>query len=399
MADFSDACYCSHGGRCNCALKREHLDPVPESDSDDACSSAPALIPSRPRAHTAQSDGISLTVFANGHHKPAHKHNQMAHKCGLPYTLPRAHSNPSSASLANRSVDSLPHTSSIDALHSESHIKDSMVSAQQEQRKVKSEHNSPAIGSTDFDQLTSQPPPLDLSGLENLPDGNFGFFDGFPTMPELDQPIFSAGMSAPAVDWSHYDGLLDFNDNFATSEFSQAPSFTGFDYNSIDQPGLTTSTSGEISEVEDFGTISEPGVLIQPSGVKQQFGSDYNSDFGDVDCYRLSTASSYMSLPQVQMLASHESSSLDIDDFLKGCTTSDGYVRTDTSAMAGVSAPHRNESKQYLPTSTTPFKDGNFVLPPLPMDEDCVWMNEYPRSTVPVDLEGMEVHEMGVWSQ
>jgi len=398
--ELKDICCCTHGGRCNCALKKEHLDPVPESDSDDACSSVPVHLPSRPRAQTAQSDGINLTVFTNGHHKPAHKHNQMAHKCGLPYSLPRTHSNPSSSSLPNHSVESLPHTNTIDALHSESQIKDSMVSAQQEQRQVKSEHNSPAIGSTNLDQLNSQLPPLDLSSLENMPDGSFGFFDGFPTMPELDQPIFSAGISAPAVDWSHYDGLLDFNnDNFATSEFSQAPSFTGFDYSSIDQPGLTTSTSGEISEVEDFGPMSEPGGPVQSSLAKHQFGSDYNSDFGDVDGYRLSTASSYMSMPQSQMLASRDSSSLDIDDLLKGCTSSDGYIRTDTSVIGGgLSAAHRNESKHYLP-NTPSFDDVNFVLPPLPLDEDCLWMTDYSPSTMPMGRNGLEVHDSGFWNQ
>ena len=143
----ADNCCCSHGARCSCALKKEHLDPVPESDSDETSSSStPSNDKRRPRALTAQSEG-GLTIFTNGHHKPVHKHNNMAHKCGLPYVVPRAHSihGPSPSGLANRSVDNLPHTNTIDALHSESHIKDSMVSAQQEQRRVKSEHGSPVL--------------------------------------------------------------------------------------------------------------------------------------------------------------------------------------------------------------------------------------------------------------
>ncbi|KAI9736561.1 MAG: hypothetical protein M1818_006072 [Claussenomyces sp. TS43310] len=382
--------------------KKEHLDPVPESDSDEACASTPARLPHRPRAHTTQSsEGGNLTVFMNGHHKPAHKHNQMAHKCGLPYVVPRAHSGPSPATLANRSVDNLLPISTIDALHSDSHIKDSMVSARQEQRQIKSEHNSPVLGSTNFDQLNSQLPPLDLSSVEAFPDYTFsGFFDGFPAMPDLDHSIFSGGLSATSVDWSHYDGL-DFNDRFATSELSQAPSFTGFDYSSVDQPGLTMSTSGEISEVEDFGATSDPGRPLRPSLAKQQNGSDFdNSDFGDVDGYRLSTASSFMSLPQAQMLANHDSSSLDIEDFLKGVTTSDGYVRSDTTAIAnGLSAANRNGSKAYLQPSL-PYEVDSFGLSSLPMDDDGLWMDDLAANTMCVGREGgLEVHDLNLWAQ
>ena len=244
----SDNCGCSHGGRCSCAVKKEHLDPVRESDSDEPASIS---VRRRPRALTAQSES-GPTIFTNGHHKPSHKHNTMAHKCGLPYVVPRAAHGSSPTSLANRSVDSLPHTSTIDALHSESLIKDSMVSAQQEQRMVKSEHGSPAqCPNTNVEQLNGLLPPLDLS---NMTDYNFmQNFDGLSGVQDQEQPLFSAGLSAASIDWSHYDGL-GFNsngDDFAPSSYSQAPSFTGFDFTNVDQPALTTtSTSGEISEVE-----------------------------------------------------------------------------------------------------------------------------------------------------
>lgn len=238
----------------------------------------------------------------------------MAHKCGLPYVVPRAHSihGPTPSGLANRSVDSLPHTSTIDALHSESHIKDSMVSAQQEQRMVKSEHGSPLLSpASNLDQLNGLLPPLDLSNLPG--DYNFLNFDGYSNVHDHDQPLFSAGLSSASIDWSHYDGL-DFNsDNFAASSYSQAPSFTGFDFSSVDQPALTTtSTSGEISEVEDFQSSSRPGLL------NAQYGSDFDtSDFGgDRDGYRLSATSSYIGLPQAQLLRNNVEP-VDMDSFIK----------------------------------------------------------------------------------
>lgn len=390
----ADICCCTHGGRCGCALKKEHLDPVPESDSDEGSLPTPPNALSRPRAHTLQSEGSGLTVFTNGHHKPPHKHNQMAHKCGLPYVVPRAHSihGASPGGLANRSVDNLPHISTIDALHSESHIKDSMVSAQQEQRMVKSEHNSPLFGSINLDQLNGQLAPLDLSSLEGYPtDYNFPVdFDGLQAVPDIEQPIFSAGLSAGSVDWSHYDGLDFNNDNFATSNFSQAPSFTGFDFSSIDQPALTTtSTSGEISEAEDFAPATS-------SFITQKYGSDLDtSELGDTEGYRLSTASSYMGLPQAQMLASNDVESLDIDEFLKGIATSSN-------------APNVLADAQVLPTTTydevqkfTPraFDNTSFQLAQGD-DEEGLWMNDFTSNNpIPYTNGNSEGHEQNVWAQ
>lgn len=382
---IADGCCCSHGGRCACALKKEgsHLDPVPESDSDE-CSSGPSSVvnQARPRAHTTQSEGTGLTIFNNGHHKPAHKHNQMAHKCGLPYVVPRAHSihGASTGNLANRSVDNLPHIGTIDALHSNSKIKDSIVSAQQEQRQIKSEHNSPTMSAGNFSQLNSQLPPLDLSAVDGFTDYNFPFcYDSsaLPLATDFEAPIFSAGLSATSIDWSHYDGL-DFNNNnnFATSEFSQAPSFTGFDFSSIDQPALTTtSTSGEISEVEDFGGFNDQKRPVRPNLATHQFGSDV-SEFGEVnDGYRLSTASSFMGMPQVQMLASNDLGNLDIDDFLKGVTTNNGYVQANTSLP--VTHNHVDHPK-FTPTSS-PFEDNCFQMPQME-DDEGLWMNNFSNS-------------------
>lgn len=389
----ADTCCCSHGARCSCALKKEHLDPVPESDSDEASSSSIHGIEiNRPRALTTQSEG-GLTVFTNGHHKPVHKHNNKAHTSGLPYVVPRAHSihGPSPSGLANRSVDNLPHTSTIDALHSESHIKDSMVSAQQEQRMVKSEHGSPLLSpSSNFDQLNGLLPPLDLSSLPE----NYNFLqnlDSYSNVLDHDQPLFSAGLSSTSVDWSHYDGLEFNNDNFASS-YSQAPSFTGFDFSSIDQPPLTTtSTSGEISEVEDVGSSA----MAQPGLLNPQYGSDFDTSEigGERDNYRLSAASSYIGLPQAQILAGNNVEGIDMDAFLRGVPSTNGYL----SANDGLPASNYSGAGK---TAQAQFDDNRFPLFSSAEEEnDSFWISDFTSNNIAVNPGHREPLEENVWVQ
>jgi hypothetical protein len=398
ILDVAENCGCSHGTRCSCALKKEHLDPVRESDSDEPSSVSGRR---RPRALTAQSES-GLTTFTNGHHKPVHKHNTMAHKCGLPYVVPKTIHGSSPTSLANRSVDSLPHTSTIDALHSESLMKDSMVSAQQEQRMVKSEHGSPSqCPTTNLDQLNGLLPPLDLSRIPS----DYDFMqniDGFPSVPDPEQPLFSAGLSSASIDWSHYDGL-GFNnnrDNFAPSSYSQAPSFTGFDFTGVDQPALTTtSTSGEISEVEDFGSLNEIGAT-RPSLLSNKYGSDFDtSEFGsDVDTYRLSTASSYIGMPQAQILARNDVETLDLDTFLEGVTTS-----SEQGGFNNNWVPAQSFVDENKPVQTPPSFDDNIPYPLLSAEEEnrAFWTTDFPfpSSNIPINRAQNGALEENVWAQ
>ena len=320
----------------------------------------------------------------------------MAHKSGLPYVVPRAHSihGPSPSGLANRSVDNLPHTNTIEALHSESIIKDSMVSAQQEQRMVKSEHGSPLLSpGPNLDQFNGILPPLDLSSLN----GDYSFLqnsDGYSSALDVEQPIFSAGLSSASIDWSHYDGLEFNNDNFATSAYSQPPSFTGFDFSSVDQPGLTTtSTSGEISEVEDFGPLKDE-VTSRPTLVNNQYGSDFDtSDFGgDVDGYRLSAASSYIGIPQTQVLASNNLEAVDIDSFLKGMPTTSGFVSNHglpTSTFADGSKT----------TNTATAFDDSFLPLTAQEENDAFWMNDFTSSNVAINNDSADLlPEQNIWA-
>jgi hypothetical protein len=269
-----------------------------------------------------------------------------------------------------------------------------MVSAQQEQRKVKSEHGSPLLSpSSSFDQLNGLLPPLDFSNITG--DCNFmQSLDGFSSIPDHEQPIFSAGLSSASIDWSHYDGLDFNNENFAASSYSQPPSFTGFDFSSIDQPALTTtSTSGEISEVEDFALGDNTGP--RPTLLNNQYGSDFdNSDFGgDIDGYRLSAASSYIGLPQAQMLASGNVEDLDVDAFLKGVTTSTSYPIHHGLPMS----TYTDTSKTMQ--SSSPFLDDNasFQLLPTEDENDNFWMNNFAPTAI--NNGRSELAEENVWAQ
>jgi len=260
---------------------------------------------------------------------------------------------------------------------------------------VKSEHGSPlVIPQSNLDQLNGQLPPLDLSAIP----GEFNFLhslDGFATVPDHEPPMFSAGLSSASIDWSHYDGLDFNNDNFATSSYSQAPSFTGFDFSSIDQPALTTtSTSGEISEVEDFVPLNENNGS-RPTLLNNQYGSDFDtSDFGDIDGYRLSTASSYIGMPQAQMLASNNFESLDLDSFLKGVQTSGPYV---TSNHGLPTANYMEDGKSGH--NTSPFDDAtNFQLLPTEEENDVFWQSFVPGQ-IPSTQAHSNIPENNNWAQ
>jgi hypothetical protein len=224
-------CCCSHGACCSSAPKRE-LDPVFESDSDEASASSTSGNDClRSPAIRAQPEN-PLTRFTNGHYKPVHKRNNTAHKCGLPHVVPRLHCihGPSPSCLANGPIDTLPHTPAIDA------VKDSMVCTEREQRIVRSEPGSPLMSPSNSDYLNGPLPPLDLSAT--LEDYNFlQNLDSFSTSLDNEQSLFSALLSSTSIDWSHYDFLDVNNCNFAAPRAKplHPPG------SSIDQPTLTTT--------------------------------------------------------------------------------------------------------------------------------------------------------------
>lgn len=260
-----------------------------------------------------------LTFDEHGHHKPTYKHTKASQKSG-PYQLNR--------------VNSLQSARSVDGLGRDSPATDS--SAPQDQRQVKSEAASPLMtGSSSFSELNSQLPPLDLSGINYtpyVPDGGISDnFDLFGSYDDHEQPMYSAGLSAAPVDWSHYnlDSVSKDVNDFAPSNFSQSQSFGGFD------PHMTQSTSGEISEVED----------LIPS-TRDEF--DPMGSFS-----RTSTNSTGFSLPpaQAELLASLDLNGTTFNDF----KTAASMPGDDSSLGASVTSDMGGYS----------------------MVEDALWMTEY----------------------
>ncbi|KAJ9156948.1 Copper resistance protein CRF1, partial [Coniochaeta hoffmannii] len=233
----TDSCCCNHGGRCTCCHKKEHsqLETVPETVAPVAPTKCvKGGIRARRRA-TVHSESV-LNFDENGNRRSSLKHGK--------------------ASQLNRqnSAYSLQSTSPADEAGCTS---PSSTSGFLDRRKSKSEATSPLMtGSSNLAQLNGQLTPLDLSNVDYPWSNKFDMFASASS--EFDQPIFSAGLSAASVDWSHYDGL-DFAAkaaaDLAPSNYSQPQSYGGFDLGGSEQPPTlttSTSTSGEPSEIDDL---------------------------------------------------------------------------------------------------------------------------------------------------
>ena len=250
-------CSCMHGQRCSCAVKKEHLQAVPENPLPARVRSRAHTDSRKPRLSTNYSDP-SITHFSNGHHKPVHRHNHASQDCA-PYKLPRPHSIHGPSSLFPRSSDDLPLTESSGKYPSI--FADNLASLQQEDRRlVRSAQGSPGLNPlANFDQF-NQLPPLDLSypayntSLTSSPaadDYNQAYQNFESCTPNTeDQPPLSAPLAGPSYSWTALDLPLD-GGAFASAT-SQPPSYASLDQSHLSRPGLTTASSADVSEVGDF---------------------------------------------------------------------------------------------------------------------------------------------------
>lgn len=326
---------------------------------------------------------MALTIFRDGHHKPAHKHNDMAHKCGLPYTIPRSHTihHPSDAS--RRSVDHLPLTQSA-FVQEPLGLSESCPQSQQTSQSASqqgSPNSAPAAAVDDhtpaasLDQsylndfaptaaidkpaedgpnptsapsnmdeyaleqiVTSVPPPLDVSFTSfpntssNSPITCMAFQDPYSenyfASPDSEVPLGSTGMGAPSVDWSSFPIYSD----VPASTSTQTPSYASFDYNSYPSGLPPPSSSGDISEVDEFGPL--PG--LGPAGGNDVHDLHSVSEASDTVHFRVSSASSLVGLPQAQLLSSNDLGSLSIDDFLKSANESTAALEHQLQAGMGI---------------------------------------------------------------
>ena len=216
-------------------------------------------------------------------------------------------------------MDSLPLPRKVENSHTQ--FQESISSAQQEVRRVRSEHGSPELNAFRYGELNGDLPPFNLpypaysnnfdSTSPPLEDSNYqtpGNFENYYTAPD-EGPLLSAGLAMPPVDWSVLN-LPRENGGLSTA-YSQPPSYASFDHSNVGHPGLTTSSSEDISEGGDYVS----SVMRHTQAVSTP------SDIG-TNPYRLSAASSYISMPQASMLSNVNADTLDIDTFLENAKNS-----------------------------------------------------------------------------
>ncbi|OGE49239.1 hypothetical protein PENARI_c022G05203 [Penicillium arizonense] len=423
--DTHGRCGCSHGQRCTCALKKEHLDTVPEAGFPFS-PPLPVETARKPPLTSTKSES-TLTIFRDGHHKPAHKHNDMAHKCGLPYTIPRSHTIHHPTDLPRRSVDHLP-------LGQSAFIKEPLALSelpQSQQTSQKGSPNSaPASGDDDvqpvsldqlfdkfatpalppldrakdgtsnptsapsamdkypLDQIITSVPPLDVSTFSSFPTTSTNspvtcmafqepYRECYFTSPDSDMPLGSAGMGAPSVDWSSFPLYSD----VPASTSTQAPSYASFDYTY--PSGLPPpSSSGEISEADEFGPL--PGLGHTGNDIHDLHSV---SEASDMDHMRLSSASSLVGLPQARLLSSNDLDSINIDDFLKSANESTAALEhqlqanMDTKPVPSQDLYAMSQAPEFKPMTTAP------MTMPSPPDSVPIWPNGLfdADSTPPMD--------------
>lgn len=372
------------------------MDPVPEIGLPISQPSVPSEIPRKPPLTSTKSES-TLTVFRDGHHKPAHKHNDMAHKCGLPYTIPRSHTIHHPTDVPRRSVDHLPLNQSA-FIQEPLSLSMEPLSQSQQPSQQGSPHSAPATGVDDtptstqsLDQafldkftppalptataektpdaasnptsapatmdkfpleqiITSVPPPLDVSNYTSFPTTSSNspitcmayqdpFQEQYFTSPDSEMPVGSSGMGAPSVDWSSFP---IYSEAPATTS-TQTPSYASFDYNSYPSGLQPPSSSGDISEADEFGPL--PG--LGHAGNNDMHDLHSVSEASDMDHLRASSASSLVGLPQAHLLSSNDLESINIDDFLKSANESTAALEHQLQANMGAETKSAHQQDMY----------------------------------------------------
>ena len=259
-------CCCTHGGKCSCALLKKEG----QQDSGESPPHGPAV---KPRLETTKSEG-SITVFQNGHHKPVHRRNHLAHESGMPYKMPmpRAHTDQNISAKARRSVDSLP-------LHNNMPFDSSAFTPQisapfnTERRMSKSEQPSPKMSALD-----AAYPAYSNARLSPLDFSNIGFTqasqgvqtssnDNFAFVPL--EPISGVTESFPSWSSLPTDGSTSVLNNDPFDLWATNP-----DSNGTAQPALTAASSGTQSEVDEIPPLDDMYSFGMPS--IQEDGGNFN---------------------------------------------------------------------------------------------------------------------------
>ncbi len=434
---FTESCCCNHGGRCSCSFKND-LDTVPETaglaseaDGEEELSSSASTArggasstsrngtsggsPSgrspirRRRANTTRSEG-TLNFDNNSRHKTvSQKHAKAAAQKTSPYPISRINSARSTGSLStflmaagrgsvededledsysNGNAGSDSGAEEIDA----SSLAAAAAAAASsncgtfrrpgqltQQRRSRSETASPLLFANSFPQVhqlggNNQLAPLNMGMLSYNTYTNYNAFSPEP----VDQPLFSAGLSAPSVDWSQIG--LDFDRGFntgsdnklsTTEPFGFSKNFA-YDFNGSEQaPTMTTGTSGEVSEVEEL----VPGL----DDFDYEYDLDNNTDAAS-GSIAFSRASSTYHLSNAAVSVRNDSSN-DVNE-LRFLKAGNKFLPTPQAAtsdeLAGLSTTTR--------VLQAPAGDD---------DEAALWMNDY--NSLPTMTESPESDVISFW--
>ena len=237
-------CCCHHGGKCTCCLLKKEV--ITEDDVGLTPPHRPAV---KPRLESQKSEG-SITVFQNGHHKPVHRKNHLAHESGNPYKLPmaRAHTDQNVSTQARRSVDSLAlnHNASL-GLALLTPRPDALCNLNR--RMSKSEQHSPKMTSSDaFGNRELNPIDFSNLGPFELNQGTQSANSANPQIAPLD-PMSS--MTDHTFDpWSNLpsSGSMTLPNNNPFGVWPSTNDFTG----GLAQPALTAASSNTQSESDEL---------------------------------------------------------------------------------------------------------------------------------------------------
>jgi hypothetical protein len=392
-----DKCCCGTGGRCSCALKKEHLDPVVEHGPRTLNRARSHTDSRKPRLAATQSDN-TMTHFANGRHGPLHRNNHAASEHGVPYRIPRSrpHSIHGGHPLAQRSTDSLPLSRTPDYT--------SEYFPMLEERMVRSEHGSPGMMPT-RGELLNDLPQLDMSygsGMntsltaspipEDFNSGSFPQFESYVSSAD-DQAPLSSALSAEPVDWNSMGLSLD---NTFSQQFPQPPSYASFDQGPTSHPGLTTaSSSGDVSEVEDVMSLHSP--------LPRQ-GSPYNfmDDASAMGAFNMSTESLHSMTPP-PMFPTSAMNNLSMEPFTYGSASAspvpfDDY-RSTTPLEQPTSYPQQFGMQDAPKMAFHAMADSRGPSPPaVRPTSDPRWASPYIGNESPAYNMPMQMKIEPVWS-
>jgi hypothetical protein len=282
--------------------------------------------------------------------------------------------------------------------------------AQHDVRLVRSEHGSPHTSAVShLDALDPQiqaldlpypayssatgnrPPPLDISSASAPPP-----LDHFVSTPDTDQPMYSADLNGPAIDWSTFDLHVEGASDLPPTPYSQPHSYPGYGFHPafLAHRAMTAPSTGDASDVEEF-PVFDPSPVHPPSLVHTHFPSD-SSEVGDSEPYRLNSHPSYMGSA---MLTTNNLQSLEIVDFMKGSNHAPFDSRSVGGESTGAQSNHgAYEIHKFAPTSA-PAGQTSFTMPVTSAGDSApYWVNRYGTVSASLSPENENQTQEAVWT-